>query len=218
MNKRILKLGVGVIVLFVVALSAFFIVKHRTTGHQNSEAVYASMIKDIKELIRVTTLEGDRMIPVTLEDKGVGAFALGSYKVRISYNVEALETYQLGDTLLVRLPREEVTILENDRVGFRVIDVWGTTVWSRLRGVTLTLEQENRMREIAKSRLRKDLQRDGSIQEARNNAIHAVSDMLSVVPGTVIVLEPAATRPGLPPATVRRLGTEVFEKEPSKQF
>lgn len=207
--KWILKWGIILVVVLVLVL---LVVNHLTPPEQrNNNEIYPSVVRDIKELLRVTTLEGDRTVPVTLEENGVGAFAIGSYKVRISYDVEQLETYQMGDTLLVRLPQEEIKILENDQVGFRVIDVWGTTLWKRLSGPQLSLEQENRMRTMAADQLRKELARDGSVQKARTQAIHAVSDMLSLVPGTVLVLEPVeGKKQGLLPPSIKP-GGEIFE-------
>lgn len=211
MSKRIVRwsvIAVAVLGLVLFLLNYLGKKKEARTAYE----VYPSLVTDIRELLRVTTLEGDRMIPVTLEEDGVGAFALGNYKVRISYDVERLETYQMGDTLLVRLPEEDVAIFENDRVGFRVFDVWGTSFWTRLSGVKLSIEQENRMRKMATEQLKKELHRDGSIKKARSQAIEAVGDMLSILPGTVIVLEPAEKMRPHPYPSMRGPLSEIPEK------
>lgn len=195
-QSRIRNIIIATTAIFLIV--AGLLISAHLRGRRASETTHRilhSTIADVQSIVRITSLEGVRSVPVKYEKNGVGAFGIGSYRFHISYDVERLESYIQGDTIVVRLPHETVTILEDEGQGFKVLDVWGTNVLSRMAGPRLSIEQENQMRSQAMAQVRSDLKHEGVISQARSHALTLISDMLSLVPGTVIVLSPDQALP-----------------------
>lgn len=179
-NLKWILLGLVLLLIGYLAYNSF-----RTAEPKNQ--VLLNVAEDAKELVRLTTLEGERVVPIEYSEGGIGAFGVGYYKVRISFDIEAMETLVRNDTLWVSMPQPQVTILEHEELGFEVVDVWGKDLINRLKGARLTAEQENRMKTKAMSDLRNELYRDGSVQRAKDQAVEMLHSMLGIVPGTVII-------------------------------
>lgn len=195
--KRIKHLPSIVIIVTLLVLGFVFIRHlHRKKADETTHRVLYSAITDVQSVVRVTSIEGIRSVPVKYEKDGIGAFAVGTYRYRISYDVEQMDAFVSGDSIIVRLPKEKVTILEDEQKGFKVLDVWGTNIFSRFAGPKLTIQNENVMRSKAQAQVRSDLNSEGIITQARSHAMTLISDMLSLVPGTVIVLGPDDPLPG----------------------
>lgn len=197
LRKKIGALGIIVALIIVIIAIVIIVTDIRQSRRQKTtNKVLYSAITDVRSIVRVTSLEGIRSVPVSYKEDGIGAFGIGTYRFRISYNAEEMDTYIQGDTLLVRLPHEKVTILEDETAGFKVIDVWGTNIFSRFAGAQLTLRQENKMRSKAMAQVNSDIKTQGLKLQARTHAMTMISNMLSLVPGTVIVLSPDDPLPG----------------------
>lgn len=179
----------------VIALLLWLLQSLSGREERSSNRLLYSAVTDIRSIVRVTSMEGVRSVPVEYSEDGIGAFGVGTYRFRISYDVEKLESYIQGDTLVVRLPREQVTILEDETAGFKVLDIWGTNVLKRLSGPKLTIQAENKMRSKAMAQVRSDLNNEGVPAKARSHAISLIGEMLSLVPGTVIVIDADAPLP-----------------------
>lgn len=194
-NRRV---TTTVVVLVVLLIIGMLISKHihKRNSDETTHRVLSSAIADVQSVVRVTSLEGIRSVPVKYEKDGTGAFGVGTYRFRISYDVENMDAYVQGDSIIVRLPKEKVTILEDEHQGFRVLDVWGTNIFSRFSGPRLTIANENMMRSTAMAQVKSDLKNEGIISQARSHAMSIISNMLSLVPGTVIVLGPDDPLPG----------------------
>lgn len=214
MKGMSLKGWLRVVVQVVVGLAiAWFVGLYRQSAREGSEGtnkVFVQAVQDTRTLLRVTSLEGVRSVPVTREKDGVGVFALGYYRFRISYEIEQLQYFIQGDTLRIQMPPAVVSVLEHEEYGFQVLDVWGTNIWKRLTGARLPLEEENELREAAIRTLRYELYQDGTVARADEHAKELILNMLSLVPGTVIIDERKA-RPlesSLIPSEIFSLGTD----------
>lgn len=192
-------LSILTLCLLVYVSSEYF----RGPKPQDPTAEMLSAVRSVRDVLRVTSVEGTRVVPVTYKGKnGTNAFGVGSYRYRISYDIDSIRSYRSGDSLLIiRLPRETVRILEDEMKGFRVLDVWGAGFFDNLFGTALKTEDENKMKQMATNRLRQLLETDGTITKAQDAALSTVGEMfsLSVIGGRVIVLPPLAEGKGIDP-------------------
>ena len=188
----LLKVMIGVLALWIVA-AVWNGCRKRSEAEDPTRKMIASVL-GVRDVLRVTTVEGERAVPVTYNGAdGTNAFGVGTYRYRISYDIDSLRSYRSGDSLLlIRLPKETVRILEDESEGFRILDVWGAGFLRRLLGTALTTEHENRMKQMATNRLLQILETDGTISKAREEAIETVGELfsLSVIGGRVVVLPP----------------------------
>lgn len=149
--------------------------------------LYDTVITDITDVLRVTVLESEEVVPVTYRTGRTEAFGVGHYRTRIYFDVEQLAAVQHEDTLFVRLPQPEVAILEDETRGFVLVDVWSRDLGTNLIGPRLSTQQENAMRLKAVEEVRRRVSSAENLSRARSEAAAVLADMLSIVPGTVIV-------------------------------
>lgn len=184
MKKLIIYLIIGVLlVLSGTLLYRYF------TAELSAPTILLSASSDAREIVRLTSLEGERVIPVTFKKGGIGAFGIGHYRTRISFDVEQMDQAIVGDTLYLRMPETQVQILEDQQQGFRVLDVWGENILTRFQGPKLSVEDENQMKAKAMKTLRAELHKDGSLDRAKKQATDMILNMFSLIPGTVILLD-----------------------------
>lgn len=149
--------------------------------------LYDTVITDITDVLRVTVLESEEVVPVTYRTGRTEAFGVGHYRTRIYFDVEQLAAVQHGDTLFVRLPQPEVAILEDETRGFVLVDVWSRDLGTNLIGPRLSTQEENAMRLKAVEEARRRVSSAENLSRARSEAGAVLADMLSIVSGTVIV-------------------------------
>lgn len=183
--------GLYVIVLIGLALliigGVLVLRGQRAKERTRLSHLYDTVITDITDVLRVTVLESEEVVPVTYRTGRTEAFGVGHYRTRIYFDVEQLAAVQHGDTLFVRLPHPEVAILEDETRGFVLVDVWSRDLGTNLIGPRLSTQQENAMRLKAVEEVRRRVSSAENLSRARSEAAAVLADMLSIVPGTVIV-------------------------------
>lgn len=198
MKKRT-KWLLALIIIGVIALLLFLFLSKRTKSEKQPE-IFLSVANDLREMVRLTTIEGERIVPITYKGKGVSAFGIGHYRARISFDVENIQQAIQGDTIYLVLPEPQVQILEHEENGFTVYDVWGNNIATRIFGAKLSVADENEMKRKAMRQLQSDLRQDGTTERAKAEARELLHKMFGIVPGTVIVLDtPAALPPTAQP-------------------
>lgn len=183
-----MKKGLALLLIIVLALVAtfYFYNQRQREDRQNYLGTVAS---EAREVLRVTTIAGERTMPVHYRHKGKAAFGIGRYRVRIGFDIEQMKHTIREDTLFLRLPEPQIKILEHEQYGFRVLDVWGEDFMTRLTGAHLSLEEENAMKQKAISALRREIIAEGHLDHAKQQATDLLLNLFGVVPGTVVVLE-----------------------------
>ena len=179
----IVLVGLALLILGVVLVLRGVRAKERT----RLSHLYDTVITDITDVLRVTVLESEEVVPVTYRTGRTEAFGVGHYRTRIYFDVEQLAAVQHGDTLFVRLPQPEVAILEDETRGFVLVDVWSRDLGTNLIGPRLSTQEENAMRLKAVEEARRRVSSAENLSRARSEAGAVLADMLSIVPGTVIV-------------------------------
>ncbi len=195
--------GLHVIVLIGLALliigGVLVLRGQRAKERTRLSHLYDTVITDITDVLRVTVLESEEVVPVNYRTGRTEAFGVGHYRTRIYFDVEQLAAVQHGDTLFVRLPQPEVAILEDETRGFVLVDVWSRDLGTNLIGPRLSTQQENAMRLKAVEEARRRVSSAENLSRARSEAGAVLADMLSIVPGTVIVYtSPFDALPGDP--------------------
>ena len=179
--------GLYAIVLVVLALliigGVLILRGERAKERTRLSHLYDTVITDITDVLRATVLESEEVVPVNYRTGRTEAFGVGHYRTRIYFDVEQLAAVQHGDTLFVRLPQPEVAILEDETRGFVLVDVWSRDLGTNLIGPRLSTQEENAMRLEARRRVSSA----ENLSRARSEAGAVLADMLSIVPGTVIV-------------------------------
>lgn len=183
MKKKAIKI---IILIIATALAVVWLWPSKPAKQPE---IYLSVASELKEIVRLTTLEGERVVPIKYLDDGIGAFGIGHYRVRISFDIEQMPQMVHHDTLYVVLPEPEVQILEHEEFGFTVYDVWGDNIATRLIGAHLSTAAENEMKRRAMAQLRRELQSDGSIVRAKSQAIESLHKLFGIIPGTVVILD-----------------------------
>ena len=183
--------GLHVIVLIGLALliigGVLVLRGQRAKERTRLSHLYDTVITDITDVLRVTVLESEEVVPVNYRTGLTEAFGVGHYRTRIYFDVEQLAAVQHGDTLFVRLPQPEVAILEDETRGFVLVDVWSRDLGTNLIGPRLSTQEENAMRLKAVEEARRRVSSAENLSRARSEAGAVLADMLSIVPGTVIV-------------------------------
>lgn len=179
----IVLIGLALLILGVVLVLRGERAKERT----RLSHLYDTVITDITDVLRVTVLESEEVVPVTYRTGRTEAFGVGHYRTRIYFDVEQLAAVQHRDTLFVRLPQPEVAILEDETRGFVLVDVWSRDLGTNLIGPRLSTQEENAMRLKAVEEARRRVSSAENLSRARSEAGAVLADMLSIVPGTVIV-------------------------------
>lgn len=183
--------GLYVIVLVVLALliigGVLILRGERAKERTRLSHLYDTVITDITDVLRVTVLESEEVVPVTYRTGRTEAFGVGHYRTRIYFDVEQLAAVQHRDTLFVRLPQPEVAILEDETRGFVLVDVWSRDLGTNLIGPRLSTQEENAMRLKAVEEARRRVSSAENLSRARSEAGAVLADMLSIVPGTIIV-------------------------------
>lgn len=187
--KKISAKALGGIVLGVVFIAIGIMVYYQLKQKEDQHNYLVAMATDAKSLVRVSTIEGERTVPVSYRHNGKAAFGIGHYRVRIGFDIEQMPYAISDDTLFLRLPAPQVQILEHEDYGFRVLDVWGEDFITRLMGQGLTVEEENAMKRQAIATLHKELREEGQLERAKQEVTDLLLNMYSVIPGIVIILD-----------------------------
>lgn len=202
MRKLVIYIIIGVLLMLSGAL-----LYRACTADSSTSTILLSASSDAKEMVRLTSLEGEQVVPVTFRKGGIGAFGIGHYRTRISFDIEQMDHAIIGDTLYLRLPEPQIQILEDQQQGFRVLDVWGENIITRLQGPKLSVEDENQMKAKAIKILTAELRNNGSLDKAKDQATEMIHKMFNLIPGTVILLDATDPLPmdveGRPLDTIR---------------
>ena len=166
MSKQRKGLYIAIPVLLLLIIGAVLLLRgERAKERTRLSHLYDTVITDITDVLRVTVLESEEVVPVRYRTGRTEAFGVGHYRTRIYFDVERLAAVQHGDTLFV----------------------WSRDFGTNLIGPHLSTTQENEMRLKAVEEARRRVSSAENLSRARSEAAAVLTDMLSLVPGTVVV-------------------------------
>lgn len=192
--KKKTKWLLALIIIILTALLLIIYLPKRQKAEKKPD-IFLSVASDLREMVRLTTIEGERIVPIKYRGNGVSAFGIGHYRIRISFDIENMQQAVQGDTIYLLLPEPQVRILEHEDDGFTIYDEWGNNIATRIFGAKLSVTDENEMKRRAMRQLQNELRQDGTTERAKAEARELLHKMFGMVPGTVIVLDSSATLP-----------------------
>lgn len=147
---------------------------------------------DVKEMVRLCSMEIYNEVPVLDTVNSKVMFAVQKQSGSISFDVEHLEIDDIGDTVRIQLPREIVEINEStEKNSWEVIDTKAIGPMSILRSNKFTLEEENRVKAKLKAKSIKRLYANGTVRQARMDAVENLTRLMQAAyRKTVIVYDP----------------------------
>ena len=187
---KVLKYGIPVIALIVLAVFGWML--YRRSQSQEEIEVLPSRPGDVKEMVRLCSMEIYNEVPVLDTVNFKVMFAVQKQNGSITFDIENLDIDDTGDTLRMQLPREIVEVYEStEKNAWQVIDTKAIGPMALLRSNKFTLEEENRVKSKLKARSIARLYSNGTVRQARKDAVDHLTRLMKVAyRKPVIVTDP----------------------------
>ena len=194
---KIIKIILSIAVIVILALAGWQ--AYRYFQRPEEIEVLPSRPGDVKEMVRLCSMEIYNEVPVLDTVNAKVIFAVQKQNGSISFDVENLKVDETSDTIMIQLPREIVEVYEStEKDSWQVIDTKAIGPMAILRSDKLTLEEENRVKAKLKSKAIKRLYANGSVRKARKDAVENLTRLMEAFyRRPVIVTDP--TPAGNPP-------------------
>ncbi len=186
--KYIVKLAIALILLVAAVLSGIHLYRRYTMPASDMAGMEIgdTRIDGIRAMVSLCTLEIEDEVALRDSINGKWLFAKARLTGEISFDVEKLECDMCGDTLVVILPPETVTVRESTLPGsYQVIDTWDDTLFGLGK---LTAAEENTLKRSLIARYRAEIYRKGYAERARANALRTLRQLTAPLGQPVIVI------------------------------
>lgn len=184
--KRLILILIGVVfaIVAVVAVVSWW----SSAPEADRVHVDDARIAEVKSMVQLASLDLYEEIPIKASIGNRHIVARQRLEGSVNFDLENLEMEQKGDTLMVALPREIVTVRESTTPGsYEVVDTWNDKFFGSDH---FTTAEENRIKKRAMDNYVKSLYSKGVIREARRAARENIKKLLGPVTGkTVIVID-----------------------------
>ncbi|MDE6296750.1 MAG: DUF4230 domain-containing protein [Muribaculaceae bacterium] len=131
---------------------------------------------DIRPMVKLCSVELSEDVPVRGDIGTRHLFARATLKGTISFDLEKAASTWEGDTLVVILPPEIVSVYEStDPNSYKVIDVWNDKF---LGSSNFTVGEENEIKRQAVEAWRDTIYSRGYVERARSEAVRNLGMML----------------------------------------
>lgn len=189
-----------IITLVILAILIFFGWQfYRYFQHPEEIEVLPSRPGDIKEMVRLCSMEIYNEVPVLDTVNFKVMFAVQKQSGSISFDIEHLKVDDSGDTVMIQLPREIVEVNEStEKNSWQIIDTKAIGPMAILRSNKFSLEEENRVKAKLKANSIKRLYSNGTVRQARKDAVDNLTRLMETAyRKPVIVSDPNPE--GFPP-------------------
>lgn len=184
--KTLWKLIAIIVVLAAVGLGIWWYKSPKVEKDTMSD----SKIENVKSMVRLSNLEIYEEIPVKGTIGHRHLVARLALEGSVDFDLEKLKYEEKGDTVIVVLPPETVTLRESTRRdAYTVLDTWNDNFFG---SDNITAAEENKMKAKAIANAKNLIYKKGYVKQARADAVNSVKSLLSAtLPGkTVIVTDP----------------------------
>lgn len=176
MNKT-LKYIIPLVVLAVLAFLGWQF--YRYFQRPEEIEVFPSRPGDVKEMVRMCSMEIYNEVPVLDTVNFKVMFAVQKQSGSISFDIEHLNVDDSGDTVRIQLPREIVEVNEStEKNAWQVIDTKAIGPMAILRSNKFSLEEENRVKAKLKAKSIKKLYSNGTVRQARKDAVENLTRLM----------------------------------------
>lgn len=179
--KRIVRIVI-VLVIFAACVTAGFMWYNRqkpsSDPHYDIATARISSLRSMSSLCTLTLRE-----ELMMRDSIHGQWIVARVKVegRILFDLDSMEFDRHGDTITVLLPFEKMEIRENAGPdAYEILDSWDAE--SLLMPRTLTVAEENRIKQRWARRVKDRLYKRGLHERARHNAVETVERLVGTWP------------------------------------
>nr|QIM10872.1 hypothetical protein Muribac1_0810 [uncultured Muribaculaceae bacterium] len=147
-------------------------------------------IKDITPMVRLLSTEFYEDVPLKASVGPRHFFGKMTVTGSIGFDLENVSQDMNGDTIIVALPREIITIREStDPDSYRVIDTWTDKLFG---SSNFTTAEVNQIKTKIIDSYRRKLYAEGTVTKARKEAVENLRRMLETVTRRpVIVTDPS---------------------------
>lgn len=137
---------------------------------------------DVKEMVRICSMEIYNEVPVLDTVNFKVMFAVQKQSGSISFDIEHINIDDSGDTIRIVLPREIVEVHESaEKNAWQVIDTKAIGPMAILRSDKFSVDEENRIKAKLKANSIKRLYTNGTVRQARKDAVDNLTRMLEAV-------------------------------------
>ena len=177
---KYIKYIIPIIILAILALAGWQ--AYRYFQRPDEIEVLPSHPGDVREMVRLCTMEIYNEVPVLDTVNFKVMFAVQKQSGSIAFDVEHLDIDDTGDTVKIVLPREIVTVNEStDKNAWQVIDTKAIGPMAMFRSNKFTLDEENRVKAKLKSKSISRLYSNGTIRKARKDAADNLTKLMETV-------------------------------------
>lgn len=173
--------------LFAAALlAAGALILWRSASATPDSSVSESKLSEIKEMVRLWSLEVRDDIAIRDSINGKWIFARNTVNGYVRFDLEKLDYQLRNDSVIIFLPPEEIEVYESDREkSYEVIDTWNQSLLD-LR--SLTSDEESAIKERVARRYKESFYDKGYVARARASAVATLSSLLSRLEGANITV------------------------------
>ena len=174
---KALKYIIPLMVLAVLAFIGWQV--YRYFERPDEIEVLPSRPGDVKEMVRLCSMEIYNEVPVLDTVNFKVMFAIQKQSGSISFDVEHLIVDDSGDTVRIQLPREIVEVNEStEKNSWQVMDTKAIGPMAILRSNKFSLEEENRVKAKLKANSIKRLYSNGTVRQSRKYAVDNLTRLM----------------------------------------
>ena len=181
--KTLLKLIITALAIAMAALLCW----HFLTPHDTDRGIRPAKIEDVRHMVELSSIEIYEEVPLKGHSGSRHLVAMQRVEGRIGYDLEKITMEEKGDTIVVTLPPETITLRESTRPeSYVVIDECDD---NPLKKNSLTAAEANEMKAKNMRMIKRSLQRRGLTARARHVAIANVTSMLQLITRRPVVVQ-----------------------------
>lgn len=145
-------------------------------------------VKSITKMVELCSADIHEEIAIKDSINGKWIVARQTVEGRIRFDLDSLKFEEMGDTMLVYLPKERIDIMEGTAPGdYEVLDSWdGSRLFFQR---SMTAAEENAIKRRWQQKVEQRIRESGYVRQARENALKTLRTLFRQLPGVVIVVD-----------------------------
>lgn len=184
---KIMRILYLLLALLVAGVVVWLVIELRRPAETDRVTVEDAKIRNIKRMAQLCNTEIYRDIPIKASIGKRHIVAVMSVRGSIAFNLDESDISLTGDTVNIRLPKENIEVLESTDPGsYRVIDTWNDNF---LGSSYFTTSEENAIKEKYRKSMVAAMYRDGTVTRARAEAAENLASMVSAISDKPVVVK-----------------------------
>lgn len=181
---RILRL---VVVLAILCLAAAAVIWWSNSEEPSRVTMRQAKVSELREMAQLCTLDIYEEVPVRASIGKRHLFAKVTLEGSVYFDLEKIEQREMGDTLVVTLPKPTVEIQEStEKDAYSVIDTWNDNF---LASSNFTTAEENSIKGRVKRGAIAMIERKGYVARAESEAVENMKRLLTTLLQRPVIVE-----------------------------